>query len=161
MGEVLARYFAAEKSESLLFIAIGVIAIAIAIWLRITRSPYRAAAWPLIAIALIQIVVGSTVYLRTDKQVADLRVTFARGEKAAEISRMTTVMRAFALYRGIEIALAIAGLVMVFAARYSVAWRSAGIALAAQALLMLLADFIAEKRGAIYLDALRKIGLDP
>ena len=104
MDEVLARYFAAEKSESLRFIAIGVIAIAISIWLLIIRNPYRAAAWPLIAIALIQIVVGSTVYSRTDKQVADLHVTLARGEKAAEISRMMTVMRAFVMYRWIEIA---------------------------------------------------------
>ena len=157
MQEVLTRYFAAEKSESLVFVAIGAIALGVSAWLLVTRSPYRAGAWPLIAIALIQIVAGSTVYFRTDKQVADLRVTLARGEKSAEITRMTTVMRAFVLYRWIEIAPAVAGFIMVFAARQSVAWRSAGIALAAQALLMLLADFIAERRGAVYLDALRKL----
>jgi len=157
MDEVLTRYFGAEKSESLLFIAIGILAIGVSAWLLATRSPFRAAAWPLIAIAAIQIVVGSTVYFRTDKQVADLRATLKSGDASAEIARMTTVMRSFVLYRWIEIALAVAGLLMTLLARNSLHWRSAGMALAAQALIMLLLDLFAENRGQIYLDALQRM----
>jgi hypothetical protein len=157
MDEVMTRYFGAEKSESLLFIAVGIIAIAISVWLLMTKSAYRAAAWPLIAVAFIQIVVGSTVYFRTDRQVAELRVALEHGETSAEIARMTKVMRSFVLYRWIEIALALAGIAMIFAGRHSIAWRSAGIALAAQALLMLLLDLFAEQRGELYLDELERL----
>jgi uncharacterized membrane protein HdeD (DUF308 family) len=84
-------YFAAEKSESLLFMAVGVIAIALSVFLWVTRSPYRAAVWPLALIALIQIVVGSTVYFRTDRQATELVAGLERdpaSARAAELARI-------------------------------------------------------------------------
>ncbi|MFM8465409.1 MAG: hypothetical protein ACKOA0_15190, partial [Burkholderiaceae bacterium] len=70
MLQDLQRYFSAEKSESLLFVAVGILAIGLAVWLLQDGHRLRSAAFPLIAIALIQLVVGGTVFLRTDGQVA-------------------------------------------------------------------------------------------
>ena len=157
--DVLHRYFAAEKNESLLFLLVGVFAtgIAIALWLR--QSPYKAAAWPLIIIAAIQIVVGSTVFLRTGAQVRLLERKFADQvavARGAEIARMQRVMKSFLLYRWIEIILAVAGMAMIFLGR-NVAMQSAGVALSIQSLLMLALDYFAERRGAGYLDALHQL----
>lgn len=68
MHVAVITYFSAEKRESLLFLLVGVAAIAASVLLWRTGSPWRGMAWPLSAIALIQIVVGSTVYSgRTNK----------------------------------------------------------------------------------------------
>ena len=68
----MTQYFTAEKQESLLFVAVGVLAIGVAIWLWMNGHRLKSMAFPLVAIALIQIVVGGSVYLRTDDQLAQL-----------------------------------------------------------------------------------------
>ena len=62
------KYFIAEKQESLLFVGSGVAAIILALLgLFIWKSQaWKGASIPLIAIALIQIVAGYTVYKRSD-----------------------------------------------------------------------------------------------
>ncbi|MEK7671640.1 MAG: hypothetical protein AAB344_05400, partial [Bacteroidota bacterium] len=69
MAETILNYFTAEKNESLLFMLLGVAAIAISIYFWMSGNPYKGMMYPLVAIALIQIVVGGTVYFRTDDQV--------------------------------------------------------------------------------------------
>ena len=64
----MSLYFSAEKQESLLFIAIGLLAIDMAAWLWMTGHSLKPMAYPLVAIALLQITVGGLVYLRTDAQ---------------------------------------------------------------------------------------------
>ena len=70
------KYFIAEKQESLLFLIVGIVAVllAIAFWFFIKSNPsfFKGAAIPLLAIGLIQMVVGYTVYSRTDKQKKDI-----------------------------------------------------------------------------------------
>ena len=61
MQEQMVRYFSAEKSESWLFILVGLGAIAASVWLLRTGSSYRGMAYPLIAVALIQLGVGGAV----------------------------------------------------------------------------------------------------
>ena len=58
------KYFTAEKSESLLFLVIGIIAIllAIAFFFFLKTSFYKGAAVPLLVIGIIQAIVGFTVY---------------------------------------------------------------------------------------------------
>jgi hypothetical protein len=67
----LYQYFWAEKSESLLFVIFGagsiLAALARLLYLR-SRFAYGAAI-PMLLVGLIQVVVGSTVYLRNDQQV--------------------------------------------------------------------------------------------
>ena len=116
MMKELTQYFAGEKQESLLFIAVGLIAIGVAVWLWSNGHRLRYMAIPLVVIALMQLVVGATVYSRTESQVQYL-VTQSQSAPAQfkqdEISRMKTVMKNFTLYKTIEMVLLLVGVGLV------------------------------------------------
>ena len=97
------RYFIAEKQESLLFIIVGIIAIILAVvfWFFIKAIPLfiKVLLFHYWQLALIQLVVGYSVYSRTDKQKKDIAynigiepVAFV---KQTELPRMKTVMKNF------------------------------------------------------------------
>ena len=165
------RYFTAEKQESLLFLIVGIIAVMLAVvfWFFIKSNPnfFKGAAIPLLAIGLIQMVVGYSVYSRTDKQKADIAYNIGMEPvnyvKQTELPRMKTVMKNFVIYRWVEIAFIITGLVLIFLFRSNPGksfWYGFGIALAIQALIMLGADYFAEQRGKVYTNELNKITAD-
>jgi hypothetical protein len=155
-------YFIAEKQESLLFVIIGIVAIVVGIiFLVVMKTPlYKGIAIPIIAIGLIQCIVGYTVYARSDAQRKDIvyKMDLNPGAiKDAEIPRMETVMKNFAIYRWVEIALLIAGIGLMFVYKNNNAKQilfGVGIGLAIQSALMLSADYFAEKRGGEYLRGL-------
>jgi hypothetical protein len=160
MQAQLLEYFAEEKAESLLFVIAGVLALGASVWLWRTGSSYRAMAFPLVAVALIHLVVGGSVYLRTDGQVAALSTQLAQAPaafQAAELTRMGVVMRNFALYKVIELVLLAAGVAMTYAFRHREALYAVGIGLVIQAGVTLVADLFAEKRGDTYLAAVRAL----
>jgi hypothetical protein len=114
----IAGYFNAERAESLLFIAAGVLALAVAVWAwRVKRTSFwQGAAWPLALVAAIQFVVGGTVYQRSPQDIERVQQIVAQDKTriaSEEIPRMQTVMKSFALYRWIEIALLAAGLALL------------------------------------------------
>ena len=165
------RYFTAEKQESLLFLIVGIIAVILAVvfWFFIKSNPnfFKGAAIPLLAIGLIQMVVGYSVYSRTDKQKADIAYNIGMEPvnyvKQTELPRMKTVMKNFVIYRWVEIAFIITGLVLIFLFRLNADktfWYGFGIALAIQAVIMLGADYFAEQRGKVYTNELNKITAD-
>jgi hypothetical protein len=154
MQEHLIPYFAAEKQEVLLFMLVGVAAVAVSIALLATGNRCKGMAYPLIAVAAMQLVVGATVYFRTDGQVAALQAQFQQAPaafKAAETQRMDVVMKNFRVYKWIEIALLATGIALAFAPRGNALWSAVGIGLAIQSALMLLLDLFAEKRADEYL----------
>src|SRR6476659_8534987 len=69
-SEFLLSYFAAEHSEAIAFVAIGTLVLIAAAWAWRRAPSWRRAALPLLAIAVIQLVVGATLWLRTDARVA-------------------------------------------------------------------------------------------
>jgi hypothetical protein len=155
--DFIKTYFSAEKSESLLFIAMGIVAIAFsafAIW-KWNESFYKGIAIPLIAIGLIQIVVGGTVYFRTDKQVSDLEKLFQTNPsefKNQEIPRMEIVMKNFNLYKKIEIAFILIGLLLIVFAPAREFWLGIGVGMLLQGAVMLSLDIFAERRGITYIE---------
>lgn len=160
MHDELVRYFSAEKSESLLFLLAGVGALVASTLLVRSGSPYRGMAIPLGAIGLIQVVVGASVYLRTDGQVAAL-TGLLEGTPAefqrAELVRMTAVMRSFQIYKAIEIVILIGGIALALLYPRRERLYAAGIGCILQGSLMLMLDLFAEKRGQIYIDAIRRL----
>jgi small-conductance mechanosensitive channel len=157
MTKSMIGYFTAEKQESLLFIAVGLIAVAVGLWLWMNGHRLRSMAFPLIAIAAIQIVVGSSVYLRTDAQVATLSAqleTAADAARAAEDVRMAKVMKNFGLYKIIEIALLTIGVLLVLFLRQSDLAVGIGAGLILQSSFMLALDMFAELRAEEYIAAL-------
>lgn len=160
MHAAVISYFSGEKRESLLFLIAGGAAIAVSVWFWMARSPQRAMGWPLAAVALIQLVVGWTVYSRTDRQARDLHTLLAKDPPAfagAEIPRMEAVRKSFRIYKAIEIALLVAGLagMLFLRARPGFYWASLGLAL--QAALMLVFDLIAERRADVYVEQIRRL----
>ena len=160
MHVAIIRYFTAEKRESLLFMLAGMAAIAAAVYLWRSGSPYRGMGYPLAAIALIQIVVGGTVYFRTDAQALALHKQLAgdpRAYVAAETPRMETVQKSFVIYRWIEIALLALGVLGYFLVRDRQTLWAVSLGLMLQAALMLAMDFFAERRAEVYMERLRAL----
>jgi uncharacterized membrane protein len=156
------KYFTAEKQESLLFLGIGItgIILAVAFYFFVKTPFYKGAAIPLLLIGLLLGVVGYTVYKRSD---ADLiRNVYALDKNPAELKtkelpRMDAVMKNFVLYRYVEMALALAGIVLFFYFQNDNAhtfWKGLGIGLAVMALIALGADYFAEKRGHAYINGI-------
>jgi hypothetical protein len=162
------RYFVAEKQESLLFLVVGIAAIGLSVFFyfftKSNPSFYKGAAIPLLVVGLIQGVVGYTVYARSDSQRMDVAYQMGLEPvnflKQQELPRMKTVMKNFAYYRYTELILAIAGIGLFFFFRQkpeSSFWIGLGLTLAIQAIIMLGADYFAEKRGGEYTRQLEQI----
>lgn len=160
--DAIQKYFSAEKSESIFFVGAGCLAILAAIWLllKVKQPFYSGMAYPLLMIAFIQIMVGSSVYWRSPKDI--VRVTEMVQNNQARISteeipRMKVVMKNFVIYRWIEIILIAIGIALFIFAAPQTMLRGIGLGLSLQASIMLLLDFFAESRGKIYLEYLRTV----
>jgi hypothetical protein len=152
-------YFNAEKFESLFFVGVGIIAIALGIyfWFIIKEPFYKGLAIPLVLVALIQLSVGSTVYFRSPKDilmVENLIIKEPFKIQTEEIPRMNVVMKNFVIYRWVEIALILVGIIMFFFFQPMSILKGIGLGLFIQASFMLLLDFFAESRGKTYLEFL-------
>lgn len=159
------KYFIAEKQESLLFIGIGIAAIILAglgLFLWKTQC-WKGAAIPLVVIAVLQIIIGYTVYARSDNQRIDAVYKLDMNPQELinkEIPRMEIVNENFVTYRWVEIVFIIAGVILFFLYRTNTDkqfFYGLGIALAIQAALMLGADYFAEKRASIYTTQLKTL----
>ncbi|OYU56363.1 MAG: hypothetical protein CFE25_03740 [Chitinophagaceae bacterium BSSC1] len=159
---LIEKYFLAEKQESLLFISIGIIAVILAVlgWLYFKTAFWKGASIPFLAIALLQIIVGYTVYSRSDEQRIDIVYSLDMNPEQltkVELPRMEVVNKNFVIYRWVEIALALVGMGLYVYFRENAIqefWKGFGFALFIQAILMLGADYFAEKRAHEYTAAL-------
>ncbi len=161
MHQHLLNYFTAEKQESLFFILVGGAAIVISIFLWKNESSYKPMIYPLIAIALIQIIVGGSVYFRTDSQIAALAKQFQEHPaqyRTEETVRMTVVNKNFTLYKYIEITLLSIGIILTFVVSRSNDWYAIAIGLIIQSGLMLVMDLFAERRAHEYLEKIQEMG---
>lgn len=156
----IVKYFQAEKNESLIFVLIGVIAIVVSCYgLFVMRTDFfKGLAYPLLAVALIQLVVGGSVYLRSPGDIE--RVSKQLQEeptkiKTEELPRMEVVNKNFVIYRYVEIALAVIGILLCVFLRGNPFWFGIGTGLTIQALLMLGADYFAEQRALHYTELIQ------
>jgi hypothetical protein len=157
------KYFLAEKQESLLFIIVGVAAIiaAISFYFLLKSSFFKGAALPLLVIGIIELVVGYTVFKRSDDD--RIRNVYAYDMNPSElrdkeIPRMKTVNRNFVIYRWVELAFLVTGIILSMKFGQNPGrtfWYGFGIALSLQAGVLLVADYFAEKRALIYTKGLQ------
>lgn len=152
------KYFQAEKRENLLFIFLGIAGIVISLvglfyW---KTKFWQGASVPLMLIALIQLIIGYTVYARSDKQRTgtvssyDLNALKLQNE---ELQRMEEMNKNFVIYRRMEIILIVAGIMLALVYKNNPDKQfvvGIGVALSIEAVLMLWADIIAEKRAYNY-----------
>ncbi len=157
--EQITKYFNAEKHESVIFMLVGLVAIILASYfiLKVKQAFYNGISYPLIAVALIQIIVGCSIYFRSPKDIERLD-KIIRTEKTKiqteEIPRMELVMKNFKIYRWVEIALLVLGLILVLYFQPTTLLKGIGLGLSVQAGFMLILDYFAESRGKTYLDFL-------
>jgi hypothetical protein len=164
---LIEKYFLAEKQESLLFISIGIIAVILAVlgWLYFKTAFWKGASIPFLAIALLQIIVGYTVYSRSDEQRVDMVYSLDMNPDQltkVELPRMEVVNKNFVIYRWIEIVLTLVGMGLYVYFRENAAqefWKGLGFALFVQAILMLGADYFAEQRAHAYTEAIRSFSV--
>ena len=135
------KYFTAEKQESLLFIIIGIIAIIIAVifffFIKTNTALFKGAIVPLLVLGIIELVAGYTVYVKSDKQSANVAYNIGLEANAyannKEIPRMETVMKNFIIYRWVEIVMAITGIIVFFYFKNNINkqfWKGFGLTLA-------------------------------
>ncbi len=160
MQQQMQSYFQAEKGESAFFIGFGALAIIAGIVFFTRDVPaLRGASYPLVLVGLIQVGVGLGVYLRTDKQQADLIAQMQSDRPrflAEELPRMETVNRNFDLYKIIEIVLLVAGIGLALYGRNArPLLMGVGAGLALEAAITLGLDLFAEARADRYTEMLR------
>lgn len=160
--DFIKTYFTAEKNESLIFMAFGVLTIGFSVYalLKWGDTFYKGFAAPAILIGIIQVVVGGTVYFRTDKQMGDLETHYLRDQGnfgKTELARMDVVMKNFALYKKIEVAFVVIGLLLIFLLPAREFWLGVGVGMLLQGALMLTADVFAERRGMAYINQVRQV----
>lgn len=154
------KYFRAEKDAGLYILIVGCIIIALSAWLWWSGNRNRAMAIPLVVIALIEVTVGSVLYLRTDKQIDTLTEQYYTDREAfarAETARMERIMSSFTIYKVVEIILLISGAIHAVIYRNRPALAGVGIGLVIQAVVMLGFDILAAQRAQVYLDTLYRI----
>lgn len=156
------KYFNGEKAESYIFILIGVIALAMALYFIfvLKSSFWKGVAAPFIIVALLEFAVGYTIVTRSIIDTARIE-TFILKEpqsiKTLEIPRMEKVMSNFVIFRYVEIALIILGIALMYSSLNDTFWRGIGLGLFIQASIVLSLDFFAERRGHIYLEYLKEL----
>jgi phosphate/sulfate permease len=156
------KYFHGEKAESYIFMMIGVIAFAMALYFffALKTSFWKGVAVPFIIVALLEFVVGYTIVTRSPKDIARVETYLQQAPKnikTIEIPRMEKVMSNFVVYRYVEIALIILGIVLMYSSMQDTFWRGLGLGLFMQASIVLCLDFFAERRGHIYVLYLQEL----
>lgn len=150
----LLGYFTAEKQGAALIAALGVVAGILGTYLWVTRSPFRAMAWPLLVIGAGQLAIGVGLLLRTDPQVARLREGLRSSPQVtveSELSRMAKVNRSFKVVVALEVLFLIVGVFLALALRSRhPGWASVGMGLILQAAVLLVFDLFAEHRAHAY-----------
>jgi hypothetical protein len=76
--------------------------------------------------------------------------------KSLEIPRMEKVMSNFVIFRYVEIAFIIFGIILMYSSLNDTFWRGIGLGLFIQASIVLCLDFFAERRGYMYLEYLKE-----
>ena len=156
------KYFNGEKAESYIFIIMGVIALTMALYFffAFKTSFWKGVAIPFVMVALLEFVVGYTIVTRSPKDLVRVE-TFITKEplkiQTEEIPRMEKVLNNFVIFRYVEIALIIVGIVLMYSSMNDTFWRGIGLGLFVQASVVLSLDFFAERRGHIYVVYLKDL----
>lgn len=156
------KYFNGEKAESYIFILIGVIAFAMALYFffALKTSFWKGVAIPFIIVALLEFIVGYTIVTRSSKDIIRVQTYITNKPQKIqidEIPRMEKVLSNFVIYRYVEIALIILGIVLMYSSMNDTFWRGIGLGLFIQASIVLSLDFFAERRGHIYIVYLQEL----
>jgi hypothetical protein len=162
---ILRTYFSGEKSEAALILLAGVACLLGAVWLWFwVRQPFaRGLAASLLLVAALGLVVGGSVYFRSDAQLRQL-IQLQQADPgrfaAQEAPRIRQVVKGFGLYRlGYALAILLA-LAFVFVVGKPL-FHGLAVGLLLLAALGFTIDYFAEARAIQYVQALEAAGAIP
>lgn len=158
------KYFLAEKQSGFVFLVIGIIAIVVAIvfYFVLKTNFYKGAAIPLLLIGLFECFVGNSVRKRSDDDriknvyAYDMNPDQLKNE---ELPRVKEMSKGITIYMGVELAIGVAGVVLMFlykGQKVNSFWYGIGVALVIQGLITLGAEYFAGKRIQEYTQGLEK-----
>lgn len=154
--ETIATYFSAERDESMLFMAVGALALAAsAYFLLVLRKPFfNGMAITLSVVAALQIIVGITIYQRSPLDTARVQQMVQSAPqqiRSEEVPRMKKVILNFKIYLGVELSLLVLSVVVLLLSSPGTIVRGAAMGLAIQAVFTAVLDLAAMRRGDAYL----------
>lgn len=155
--ETIATYFSAERDESMLFMAVGALALAAsAYFLLVLRKPFfNGMAFTLSVVAALQIIVGITIYQRSPLDTARVQQMVQSAPqqiRSEEVPRMKKVILNFKIYLGVELILLVLSIVvLLLLSSPGTIIRGAEMGLAIQAVFTAVLDLAAMRRGDAYL----------
>jgi hypothetical protein len=160
MPTELAEYFAAERQGGFLLVALALVGLGFAGFLVLTRHAFLAMAWPLVVLGALQLIVGFTVALRTPAQLLTLSEGLRNQPVAtatAETQRMRTIDRNFRVFKAVEVAFILVGLLLILLLPHSSAWAAMGMGLLVEASVLLVFDSFAHHRAEVYTKWLQQL----
>ena len=160
--EPVTQYFKEEKKESVFFILIGLLSVLVSLFFLFVRDEayFAGISYAIISIGLVQLVVGTTILLRSDIDIVRVNHFIERERKSIrdyEIPRMEQVMKNFVIYCWVEIGLIILGFLLFLNFDTKTMGKGLGLGLVIQSSIMLFLDFLAEKRGKEYISFLTSL----
>ena len=155
--EIVSTYFGAERAESIVFIVAALFALAGSAWcLLVLKQPFfTGMAISLSIIAVLQLIVGVTIYQRSPHDTARVHhMILSEPDRlqSEEVVRMQKVMRDFKIYLGVELVLLILSLLVLIMMNPGSLISGAALGLAVQAGFTAVLDLIAMLRGGAYLN---------
>lgn len=158
------QYFLAEKNAGFIFLIAGIVSILLGLVfiLILKTSFYKGAAIVLIAVGLVQTIIGYTIYSRSDQQRVDTVYAFDLNPdklKSHELPRIKKAVTGIQVFLVAEAVLLIAGALVYFKNNPpagNVLWQGIGLLLVIEALILIGADVPALKRNQVYLQKLEQ-----
>lgn len=157
-------YFKEEKKGSLIYLGCALLAVITGM---LGIFYFETALWkglsiPLLAISLIQMIVGSSIYMQTNKQMSKALYSFKHNPRQfvnQELLRMEKIAVQFNIYRNVEMLVFLLG--FFFTLMGSVGnWghfiTGTGVGLLIQTSIMFCLDLVSEFRSSLYTHQLRK-----
>lgn len=154
------KYFNGEKAQCSIGLVFALLFILISAYFLWQQQPFlKGVAYVALAVSLLLGGVCAGVVWRTPKDIARVGTfyqTVPEKLRTEELPRMEKVMSSFAVIKKAEIALVLAGVLLFFFFGKNDLIRGVGIGLVAMGSLGFLFDHLAEARGEVYLDFLKK-----
>lgn len=158
----ITEYFAGERLQCLIGIAISILSIAFALYflLQVKTEFYKGMAWPFIIISILLLTICIGVVWRTPRDIE--RVTsYAIHDKAKisaeEIPRMQKVVRNFKIIKVVEVSLLLIGIGLVLFAtvKGNALLKGIGLGMVIQSAIMFGFDYFADARARVYFEFLQ------
>jgi hypothetical protein len=157
----LFQYFKTEKKESIYYIVLGLLSVVFTIYfLSKGHRFYNGISYALISVGLIELVVGATIYLSSDKDIVRVDHFIHKdfySIKNVEIPRMQSQLKNLEIYLIADKIFIILGLILLFSSAPFSLVKGIGIGITIQSMMLFLLDHRTEQRSKAYFTFLNSL----